>query len=244
MKSVVTVFDPHDELELSGRPAEVANLAAGRIHCPVPVDPTGLEGLSIAILTGLGKRTTAHDLGRSAPFKWQMAQAWLQGETVRDVIVSGAENLAGRISSSLPDLAQQDQRRLWLIYAQPSSERHFSQLDSEPLAPKEFLHYWRTTPVAPKPEPAARYPRVPREEFARFRLACHRELATAEFKIVNPQPGERPTGRSSKRSAKPRSLTKNPWRRSSREGSRPAATSTRPSSSPAPARRPSSSPGT
>jgi len=186
MGRIVLVSDPSDELQLGGRLEELHSLPMGRCHAALTIEHANLETLANTILGGLGKRVLGRDLQRNATAKFAYAQAWLQGDGIRDIFLSGIGGLDHHARARIPDLYTNQPLNVWLICSRPRTEKLLAQIFGvTAISAQEFVAEWRVADAPPEQVTQPPYPAAPEEEFVRARLAYYRELPPDDYAVVN-----------------------------------------------------------
>jgi hypothetical protein len=189
----VVVLDPQRSLLLDGTLGQLHSPADGRIHCTLLSGAGRVTAVVNAILAGLGKHASGPDLPNTGSLRGAFALAWLEGDEISEIFLSEVDYLNPQTRSALfhgtgfplTEVASAG-RRLWLICANPwLAKTLVENCAATEMDVVAFREYWSGPPTSAPLAPPALFPRVPNEDFVRFRLACYYELDRHAFTRVN-----------------------------------------------------------
>lgn len=170
------------------------SLGHGRLAFAVTPDGRGdgLTFLARDMLGAMGKDLFVSGAGRNGGNGWAAVRPWLEGESIREIIVLRASLLPAIGLTRLVDLAADVQARLWIVALQEAfsapSRQVLSGVKPESVSWGEFSAMWVDEPIV-DPQlleyDMARFPRVPRDDFPTFRTSARRLLAPDAFTIVD-----------------------------------------------------------
>ncbi|MBO3742207.1 hypothetical protein [Actinoplanes flavus] len=197
---VLLVDNRRDHASNVARLAELHQPAHGRIVVrPTPGGSSRpIMGLDLLTALGINPELLRKKGGQLNSQSWRLAQAWMHGHGVTELLVDRAHDLPAEIVADLAGLAAAAGARLWLVWsADTSAEKVLTALaDTDRSVALLYLPDFHellepvTAPYrrqrAPGPgDDTAPLPALPAADFTTFRAACHRLLSRRDFARVD-----------------------------------------------------------
>lgn len=123
----IIVENPADDAAAAHHLAQFG-FAGGRVVVRPTPGAADTRTLGLDVLSAAGKNPEAAKTERVSGTAWELAQAWLIGSQVTDVVVDRAHRLTGAQASAIGQLAAGTGASLWLIWGGPQPTLEVTEL--------------------------------------------------------------------------------------------------------------------